>query len=174
LDGKSVRLRPKRGGITMHSRIYQISKTPIDKDDYIQESHYWDHWFTNSVADYVNGDTNREEDIEWLKECHNNHGLSFGADEYGQYFVIEDKNKYFATNFETFKEALEDLMAMTIDEFSTNNEHHRAYSRLRAVYNDDLGFYVEEDDWLRSLDDFIRHGNVGVKYYIGATIDYHF
>lgn len=48
----------------MHSRIYQISKTPIDRDDYIEESKYYDHWFLNSVADYVDDDTNRDDDIE--------------------------------------------------------------------------------------------------------------
>ena len=68
----------------MHSRIYQISKTPIDRDDYIEESNYYDHWFTSSIADYVSGDTNRDDDIEWLQNCYVNKGLSFGQDKNGR------------------------------------------------------------------------------------------
>ena len=48
----------------MHSRIFQVSEKPIDKADYIGESDYWDHWFTNSVADYVSEDCYRDEDLK--------------------------------------------------------------------------------------------------------------
>ena len=47
----------------MHSRIFQVSMEPIEKDDYILERDYWDHWFTREIADYVNGSTNRNDDI---------------------------------------------------------------------------------------------------------------
>lgn len=158
----------------MHSRIYQISKDPILVEDYICEHDYYDHWFTNSVADYVNGDTNRADDIAWLKECYENCGLIFGVDGGGEYFIIEDKTKYFADKFASFQKALETLGAMTVEEFSCNSQLHRAYSSLVFAYNDDLGFYVDEDNFPRSLDEFVRGNEVGTKFYIGATIDYHF
>ncbi len=157
----------------MHSRIFQISTTPIDKEDYIEESDYWDHWFTNSVADYVNGDTNRESDIEWLKDCYDNDGLSFGADSGGEYFVVEDKSKYFTKRFEMFQKTLRELSEVTLDDFANGACSGKVYN-LNATYDDEFGFYVDgEDTGMETFDNFIRYCNNGGKFYIGSTIDYH-
>ena len=157
----------------MHSRIFQISKNPIPKCDYIKDSNYYDHWFTNSVADYVNGDTDRDDDIKWLKDCYEEKGLLFGVDDGGEYLVIEDKTKYFAANFETFQSALEKLSQTTLDNF-VKGECGYALYKLKSAYSDKFGFYAEcEDDNLEEFDNFVRLADVGIKYYIGATIDYH-
>lgn len=158
----------------MHSRIYQISTKPIDKCDYIEESNYYDHWFTNSVADYVNGDTNRANDIDWLQSCYKAQGLSFGVDECGEYFVVEDKSKYFAKSFEVFQIALKELSEITIDDFLTTKYGVKMYN-LKSAYDDEYGFYVDGAEFgLETFDTFVRYADINVKYYIGATIDYHF
>ena len=157
----------------MHSRIFQISKNPIDKEDYIEESNYWDHWFTNSVADYVNGDTDRDNDIQWLKNCYGDTGLSFGVDNGGEYFIITDKAKYFASNFETFQKTLKELSEITLDDF-VNGQCGVQMHILKSTYDDDLGFYVDGDDTgMQTFDDCIRYSENGTKFYIGSTIDYH-
>ena len=160
----------------MHSRIYQISETPIDKEDYIEESNYYDHWFTNSVADYINDDTNRDDDIEWLKGCYLKKGLSFGQDDNGEYFVVEDKSKYFEANFEEFKKELKELSEKTLDDFMSGESDMSLY-RLKSSYDDEFGFYIDdggEYHGVTTFDTFMRCATVGTKYYIGATIDYHF
>ena len=157
----------------MHSRIYQIRKEPIPKCDYIEEDNYYDHWFTNSIADYVNGNTDRDDDIKWLKDCYEDKGLSFGADDNGEYFVINDKTKYFSQNFEVFQKALKELSNVTLDDFMSGECGISLY-RLKEAYNDKFGFYVEcESCGCETFDGFMRYADVGVKYYIGATIDYH-
>ena len=158
----------------MHSRIYQISKTPIDRDDYIEEDKYYDHWFTSSVADYVNGDTNRDDDIEWLQSCYGNKGLSFGRDDNGEYFIVEDKVKYFEAKFEEFQRGLKELSEKTLEDFM-NGESNMPFYRLKASYDDKFGFYVQDDFCgCSTFDSFMRCATVGVKHYIGATIGYHF
>lgn len=158
----------------MHSRIYQISKNPIDKEDYIEESNYWDHWFIGSIADYVNGDTDREDDIKWLKDCYEERGISFGVDDDGEYIVIEDKVKYFTPKFEFFQKALRELPASTIDDFIGCECGYSLYN-LKAAYDDEFGFYVDGDDTsMETFDSFIRSSSNGMKFYIGATIDYHY
>lgn len=158
----------------MHSRIFQISKRPIDKADYIEESRYWDHWFTHSYADYVSGETNRADDIEWLKVCYNNEGLTFGTDNGGEYFIIEDKTKYFASKFKRFQILIKQLAGSTFDSFVTTELELDVY-RLKTAYEDEHDFYVDNEDGdLCSLDNFIRRNCDGAKFYIGATIDYHF
>lgn len=158
----------------MHSRIFQISKQPIDKIDYIEESNYHDHWFTNQIADYVDGCTDRESDIGWLKSCYNNQGLSFGADDNGEYFIVEDKNRYFEPKFERFQKTLQELSAATLEDFVSDKSGLQMYS-LKEAYDDKFGFYVDsEETFLVSFDEFVRCSEAGIKYYIGATIDYHF
>ena len=160
----------------MHSRIYQISKTPVDMDDYIDEEKYYDHWFTNSVADYVDGDTDRDDDIEWLKDCYEKKGLSFGQDDNGEYFIVEDKTKFFEANFEKFQKELKELSEKTLDDFMSGESNMSLY-RLKSSYDDELGFYVDDRNEYHGVvtfDRFMRCSTVGEKYYIGATIDYHF
>ena len=160
----------------MHSRIYQISKTPIDRDDYIEEDKYYDHWFTSSVADYVNGDTNRDDDIEWLQNCYGNKGLSFGHDDNGEYFIVEDKVKYFETNFKEFQKELEELSKKTLDDFMGGESNMSLY-RLKSSYDDEFGFYIDDSfeyHGVVTFDRFMRSATEDTKYYIGATIDYHF
>jgi hypothetical protein len=160
----------------MHSRIYQISKTPIDKEDYIEESNYYDHWFTNSVADYVDDDTNRDDDIEWLKDCYEKKGLYFGQDDNGEYFIVEDKTKFFEANFEKFQKELKELSEKTLDDFM-GGEGNMSLYRLKSSYDDEFGFYIDDDGeyhGVATFNRFMRCATVGTKYYIGATIDYHF
>lgn len=158
----------------MHSRIYQISKEPIDRDNYITEDRYYDHWFTHSIADYVTDNTDRDDDIKWLKDCYEEKGFSFGIDDKGEYFIIEDKSKYFAINFEAFQKALEELIKSTLDDFMSGKCGTSLYY-LKNSYNDKFGFYVEcEDCGCETFDGFMRYATIGAKYYIGATIDYHY
>lgn len=157
----------------MHSRIYQISKTPIDECDYIEESHYYDHWFVGSIADYVNDRTDRNDDIQWLKDCYEERGISFGVDDNGEYFIVEDKIQYFTPKFEAFQKALRELSTSTLDDFVNGKSGYPLYS-LKSAFNEKFGFYVDgEDINTESFDGFVRYADVGVKYYIGATIDYH-
>ena len=157
----------------MHSRIYQISKNPIDKCDYIEESHYYDHWFIGSVADYVSEYTDRNDDIQWLKDCYEKRGISFGIDNNGEYFVIEDKTQYFAPKFEVFQKTLSELLTLTFDDFVSGKSGYPLYS-LKNAFNEKFGFYVDgEDINMESFDSFVRYADIDVKYYIGATIDYH-
>lgn len=163
----------------MHSRIFQISKKPIDKTDYIEESNYYDHWFIGSIADYVNGDTDAAADIKWLRDCYESHGISFGADinddgSNSVYLIVEDKSKYFAQEFERFQRTISKLSTITLDEFISGLCDTQMYT-LKQSYDDKFGFYVDGDDTdMETFDTFIRYAEVGTKYYIGATIDYHY
>ena len=157
----------------MHSRIFQISTKPIHKYDYIEENRYYDHWFLHSVADYVNENSDRIDDIDWLKSCYESDGLSFGTDEHGEYFIVEDKVKFFEPNFQRFQNALQELTKTTLDDFISGKCGYPLYT-LKAAYDDKFGFYVDGDEtYLKTLNEFIREAEIGTKYYIGATIDYH-
>lgn len=154
----------------MHSRIFQVSMEPIPKEDYIGESFYYDHWFTNEIADYVNGDTNRDSDIEWLQGF--SESFAFGTDNGGEYFIVKDKVKYFEPNFKRFMDAVNTIKDYTLEDFIGG--FYGAMYQLKDAYEDKFGFYVNADGETMTLDSFVRGCATGEKYYIGATIDYHF
>lgn len=154
----------------MHSRIFQVSMEPIPKEDYIGESFYYDHWFTSEIADYVNGDTDRDNDIEWLQGF--SESFAFGTDDGGEYFIVKDKVKYFEPNFKRFMEAVNTIKDYTLEDFIGG--FYGAMYQLKDAYEDKFGFYINADGETMTLDSFVRGCATGEKYYIGATIDYHF
>lgn len=155
----------------MHSRIFQVSTEPIDKADYITESDYWDHWFMYSIADYVNENCFRDEDLKWLEDCYDEKGIKFGVDNNGEYLIIESKEEYFKNAFKRFQELLDKVKGYNINGFINGiNEMWE----LKNAYEEKYGFYVQTDDnGLITLDEFIRVYEENQKYYIGGTIDYH-
>lgn len=154
----------------MHSRIFQASRKPINKCDYIEESNYWDHWFLNEIADYVVESDDRNEDIEWLKVCCGNKGIEFGVDDSGEYFIVKSKQEYFADKFERYMEILNIIQHYTLDGFI--NGIHEIWS-LNNFYEEKFGFYVDLNGDLLCFDRFVRYCNIEEKYYIGGTLDYH-
>ena len=159
----------------MHSRIFQVSPSPIDKGEYICDSDYYEHWFTHQIADYVNDDCNREDDIKWLSEC--SKGYTVDKDANGYYIIVNSKVEYFTNAFREFTEALEKIGTPTIGQFISKNGIDLWY--LKNAYEDKYSFYVEYCDYgygneLITFDQFVRICDIGCKYYIGGTIDYHF
>lgn len=153
----------------MHSRIFQISKKPIERKEYIDSGYYeYDHWFTREIADYVSSDCNRDEDIKFLQNC--SKGIAFGKDENGEYFIIENKEEYFASAFEKFKKLLDDIKDCTIKDFTTEIQE---FWIMKNIYEDKFGFYVDINDELMTFDHFMRVFSEEDKFYIGGTVDYH-
>lgn len=154
----------------MHSRIFQLGTSKIEKEEYITEGHYYESWFLGSVADYIK-ESDRGEDIEWLKSCFNSLGeyVTIDTEEGTVEFKEGFKTKYFERNFNKFKELSQ---AITIEEFS--EQTYPTYS-IKCLLSDKFSFYFEiEDGGLYCLDDFIRDvAEAGVKYHIGGTLDYH-
>ena len=47
----------------MFNAIYQLSLEPIPSDEYVSESDFWDAWFLGRVAEYVDGDVDRNKEM---------------------------------------------------------------------------------------------------------------
>ncbi len=156
----------------MHSRIFQISSNPINEDDYISEADYYDTGFIGEIADYVSDETDRDDDIEWLKKS-----LDGVADFNGDCFTIKDQRKYFEKRFSNFTKAAKDILLSTFEDFCTDaNDFSLKMYRLETAYRDRFGFYVDDNGeyaGTETFDDFMRRVKNGDKFYIGATLDYH-
>lgn len=159
----------------MHSRIFQISKNPIHRDDYITENYYdYDHWFLKEVADYVATQEGEERKIslEWLGK---RNGIDVNIN--SSTIVVTSKDEYFKDKYKEFKSLLIKLQNLTLDDFKADN--HDVESNilwLNWSYADKFGFYVEDcGEWagLFSLDEWVRHAKENTTYYIGGVCDYH-
>ena len=154
----------------MHSRIFQVSMTPIKEIDYATEADYnYEHWFCREIADYVVASDDRNADIEWLKNS--TKGLIFDEDKYGNYFIVKSKEDYFESKFESFKSILDKIKKCTIEDFA--NGIFDIYS-LNKAYDYKFGFYVDADGEVMTFDSFVRNCAINDKYYIGSSLNYHY
>ena len=153
----------------MHSRIFQISKEPITKDNYAHTSRYEDG-FVGRIADYVVESDSKASDISWLTTCHE------GLKVEGNTLTIISKEEYFEKSFTEFKNLLEELKDYTITDFIDRKNWMKFYN-LKASYNEEYGFYIDDNDeyfGIATLDEFMRNVEDGDVYYIGCIFDYHF
>ena len=161
----------------MHSRIFQISSKPINKDEYITEANYdYDDWFLREIADYVDdiGESYQKETLEWLGMLD---GISVDVDR--RTVTVESKADFFLQKYVSFKNILKELEKISLKDFSTPDRHSFDYDmyRLNSCHKDKYGFYVDDSGeygGLVTLDEWMRYAAVeGETYYIGGIVDYH-
>ena len=162
----------------MHSRIFQLERSRGDIDDHIIEEYDFDcdckhEWFIGQIADYVSEDTDKNEDIKWFLACMEEYNRFFTINRTGTEvesitFLPGFKRMYF---FERFNKLQQTVDEMNLDDFTNDI---KAY-RLKQLVEEKFGFYICCEDFLQSIDDFVRGlpNTEEITYYFGATIDYH-
>lgn len=154
-----------------YGSIYQVSLTPLTKDDYIDEEIFYEN-FVGQYATYVNEETDREKAIERLK-----HELSSSVEWKNNSFKIIDKSAFFQTKFIRFNDAIEKVSTYDLDDFSgeTDSDIDLDMFRLNKCYSDKFGTYIyDEDNSTRTIDQFIRQTKENETWYIGNVIGYHY
>jgi len=152
----------------MHSRIIQISKEPIEKDEYFSECRYYDG-FINAIADYV-VDSDRTADIEWLKSIL---GDAAEVDVQAGTFKIVNRMLFFMAPYTEFRQHIAEMEGITLEDFASCKSEFPMYM-LQASYDDKYSFYLDSDEnGMQTLMSFMRFAKDGDVYYIGATFDYH-
>ena len=149
-----------------HSRIFELSKDKIDKDDYLTASYFDEGSFVGEIAEYTSDSEDRDADIDWLKKVTD--GVFEITKDGKVRFLNGGKVKYFANRYNSFMAKVRD---MTIEQFSSGS--YDAYV-LREIIDDKFSFYVYADNGLDTLDSFIRDAAEGTEYYIGGIVDYKF
>ena len=148
--------------------IFQMDIEPINKKDYIDESTFYEDTFIGTIADYVDEDTNRDEDIQWLVDCYEKYGMEYNKEEDYVIFKKGFKKNYFRERFKLFKETIDEL---TFEDFAYGTRAN--LYKIKSLMEDRFSFYVYFDDYWMTFDRFVRQLEKGKKYYLGATIDYH-
>ena len=159
----------------MHSRIIELSDQPIPADERMGVLDI-PEWFTHSIADYVNANTDRVADIHWFME--DMVGVATLISEHDQLRFLEDaKRVSFGRTYPKFIEAAKKVVEMPLDEFSgcvsAYNAELKMY-HLEESFRDKYGFYILFGGSLTPLEEWLRNADVSHPYYFGATFDYHF
>lgn len=170
-----------------HSRIFQTADHPIDEDDLIDESKYYD--MTNTNWDYV-CDSDASSDLEWLKQCYPE---CLDVDIENKTLTVKNARAYKTERLRRIAKqamALHDLAKEAADNIEAGNDDaydgsyrpdqdkpsiDQAVYRLRTAVADEGGFWVDDEyygiiplnEWLADLSD-------GDVKYVGSTLDYHY
>lgn len=172
----------------MHKRIYQLSTSPIEKDEFItiEDISYAPFNFVGEIADYVDDIPEAQSSSAYVELyrslAHANNIKPFsvnmtklsGAPEvimFGEGF----REAYFTEKFKRFRDVLDRLSGVDLDGFS-NNIHAGVpflIFRLNNTYNEKYGHYIWIDDDLLTLDEFARSCELNTPYYFGNVLDYH-
>ncbi len=159
----------------MHNRIFVYSKDNNVINN-ITTISFNDHWFTNTIADYVVS-SSLHKDIQWLKATLNDLPIKVDVD--NKHIIAHDdfKTMYFKDKYNKFIELLiKKKDDITLDKFSNNDIHiFNDLWQLNNLYNDKYSFYFcNEDLEMLTIDEFVRKIEVNYKYYLVKTFDYHF
>lgn len=169
----------------MHSRAFQVSRTPISTEDWIHEEELcFEDGMPIPVADYIVDSNDRLGDIEWLTEnlALYNKGLekpvfTFDATQ-SMTFYPGFAKAYFEPKFKEFKEASERL---TLNDFMDRFGVERFAVQMTLdekygfyIYDDQDGYFVSLDAFIRRIGFLMEHEHLeSMTYYFGGTLDYH-
>lgn len=120
----------------MHSRIIELSKEPVLKQERISEASI-PEWFCNTIADYTDANTDRDHDIKWFLSRVGNY---VDVAEDGQSFTFRPKAKqmHFERSYHTFLDKVCELTGISLGAFvgETKYDIGMAMYKLNDCFND--------------------------------------
>lgn len=158
----------------MHSRIFELSRTPVSPEDRFNTNDIPDGFYHN-IADYAIDETNRAEDIAWFVSCYRSI-IAIGEDGESITFNHMAKQDYFRFKHQKFIEKAAELSAVSLDAFVGDTPYPIDFTvyELNDAYKDKFSFYIYFESELVPMDEFIRTFSLEGTFYFGGTVDYHF
>ena len=158
----------------MHSRIFQVSENPITEN--FKHEYDYEEGFVGRIADYVSEVTYKSEDyindLKWLQNVAK--GVKVNIKE--GTITVTSKKEYFDEKHDNFKELLQKLQDITLEEFIEDKSFLDMYE-LKKNYDNEYGFYIDDNNeycGLTTIDNWMRSAEEGKTYYVGSIMDYHF
>ena len=149
----------------MHSRIYSISTSQSS----VRQFHV-PEYFVPQYADYCLEADDQQDSVDWLTGTLMQYGVRFEQD--GNRIIFHDVRPYLDAMYESFHKAAEKLCQITKEEFAS--EPADLYA-LNSANRDESGFwFLIEDEYPVTMQDFMRLIEPGKAYYLGTVYDYHF
>lgn len=159
----------------MHNRIYQITTSPVQPDEYLSECEFIDSSFVGSIAEFVEGGLNRVQEITMFKDLLITNLLAEFDDESCSFVIPQHgKEHLLKIQHSLFKQALRKLETLGEDDFLHQPDRvSDMIYELKSSFCNKLGDYVSSDEFdTMPFDKFVRIADAGTRYYIGGILDY--
>ncbi len=158
----------------MHNYIYELLPAPVPAIEWTKAWEYHEHPDSFPLADTVEDAKDRDKVIAnfgaWLRE----HELGELNDET---FTIDARtaDRYFTGRFAAFRKAVTALQKLNEAQFiHDHNQVQGLISQLSETFTTKYSDYVLWNEGLSPtpMEEFLRKAESGVRYYIGAVLDY--
>lgn len=158
----------------MHSKIFQVSKNPINKEEYATPEMYYNNSqdFADYIGDEVDNPEERKEYIEYLSEV-----LDDIFDLEGETLVYKGLDKFLSDWVKDIKELANNFNEQNISEAPNLWKLKSIIERTHL----DCYFRFDIHDWADGIADSLKSLIVyaksqmqpGDRLYVGSIIDYH-
>jgi hypothetical protein len=173
VGGRLTGLKGRSERSVAYYRIFQISTEPVPADGYISASDYEDTWFLDRVAESVDEENQRPEDIGNLKNLLvSKKAAAFRDTDNSFVFLPGGKEAYFTKAYEAFEAARSQTMKMGLSEFASGNEFKDAVWNMKNAHCEVFDHYVSTGSDTIPFDKFIRQADLSVRYYIGGVVGF--
>lgn len=157
----------------MHSRIFQITTSRVPEDEYISESDFCEHPFIGSIADHVDGNVDRNEELQNLRQFLTDTKTAVFGKENSFALLPNGKAEYFKYAFDRFIKAVNKACGINLTDFATDDECSNLVFEIKSSYCDEFGWYVSSEEFdTITFDQFIRLAEPDKQYYIGGILNY--
>lgn len=160
----------------MHSKIFQISNRPINKDDYASPESFYESSFADYIGDEVDDKEERRDYIESLAKTLE--GVFTLNEDYSLTYNGKDALHEFLTKWVDYLQGL--TANLTADNIFSNVSIDLIRYTCNTTHKD-CGFRFYIEDWnyhAGPLKDLVEYAanqlRDGDRIYIGAIVDYHF
>ena len=159
----------------MHSNIYQLSKKPIDKEEWVSSEYFYDN--SQDFADYIGDEIKGDDRTECIKNLQ--HALSDIFDLDGETLVYkgeDNMNKFLDDWAKEINKKAAGITWSTILEFP--NLYRLECLTQRTHLDLEYRFFIEDyNSYAGPLSDLVEYAaskmKEGDRLQIGAVIDYH-
>ena len=149
----------------MHSRVFALSQKKGKANTFDLPE-----YFVPTYADYYIEAEDRSNSIEWLTGHLDCYGIEYVKT--GNTITFRKVDGYLNAMYEQFRKALNDLEAVTPEQF---NKGLFSLYALKSATDDESGFwFLTEDEYPVTMQSFMRSVELNVPYYLGKVYDYHF
>ena len=150
----------------MHSRIFEITSKPLDRDDYLTSDWIEYHQICD-FADYISDDVDENDDIEHFATVMSD---IFDCD--GRKLTLRD--------ISGFIEKWKAEVKKRASEFDPKHDGMSSFHLRRAINdthkNIDFRFYTEDYGLINTrqlIENILLYHKPGDVFYIGGIVDYH-
>jgi len=144
----------------MHSNIFLVRDCIEDEDNV----YFLDEDSVYTFADYFTECSKKE--AKMGKESLNRPGITINDN----ILKITDKKVYFEKKYEDFKNTLHKVLKWSFEDFINNKVD---LFELSHCYNKKFSLYIQYQNYLYTLDEFMRNFNDGDVFEITDVYNYH-